>query len=91
MSYQVYPGQSSTFTSPLLYSSISCITFDYKIHGNKTGCINVNLIGQNGKKMLLWRQSGYHGNVWNKGQIPIRQEYPFKVNYTRLSYIVTVH
>jgi len=78
-SLPVYHGKSSKFTTPLLHSTVSCISFSYRIDGNNTGRINVNIFDTDDTKSLLWRQFGNHGNGWHEENIPISRTHPFKV------------
>ncbi|XP_031573116.1 uncharacterized protein LOC116307107 isoform X2 [Actinia tenebrosa] len=75
-------GQSSMFTSPLLHSTYSCVSFTFLLSGNKhVGRLNINLIDSQGNKRLLWRRGGNHGKMWMEANVPVKQAKPFKIEF----------
>ena len=73
-------GDKARLKSRLTVVTRNCLTFWYHMHGETTGRLNVYLRSHsNGAEALIWRLAGSHGNVWKKGEIPIREIYAYQV------------
>lgn len=72
--------ETARLESRLTVPARNCFTFWYYIHGNTTGRLNVYTRSQsNNVEILMWRLAGSQGNVWRKGQIPIKEIYAYQV------------
>ena len=75
-------GDKARLESRLTVTTRNCLTFWYQMYGETTGRLNVYLRSHgNGAETLIWRLAGSHGNVWKKGEIPIRETYAYQVKY----------
>lgn len=75
-------GNKARLESRLTVTTRNCLTFWYYMHGETTGRLNVYLRSHSSDaETLIWRLAGSHGNVWNKGEIPIREIHAYQVKY----------
>lgn len=75
-------GDKARLESRLTVTTRNCLTFWYHMHRETTGRLNVYLRSHsNDAETLIWRLAGSHGNVWKKGEIPIREIYAYQVKY----------
>ncbi|XP_048577863.1 uncharacterized protein LOC5514077 isoform X2 [Nematostella vectensis] len=62
----------------------TCLSFVYQLKGVYPGHLNVYSSGFKGQETLLWRLAGNRGDGWNRGQVPVKKDIPFRVIFEGL-------
>ncbi len=73
-------GTTAVLLSDIIVSGQTkhCMEFYYHMYGHDVGSLNVYVRNQERNKILIWSQSGNHGNKWRRGFIHI-QETTFQI------------
>ena len=78
VSFGLHSGMNTTLGTPLIQDTNICLEFWYNL---PTSSSNLQvMIYQSKNYTTIWSGQGPKGNIWNKLQLSIQSEHPFKVS-----------
>jgi len=78
ISFGLHSGMKTTLATPLIQDTHICFEFWYNLP-TSTSNLQVNLY-QSKNFTTIWTAKGPKGNIWNKLQLSIQNDHPFKVS-----------
>ena len=79
VSFGLHSGMKTTLATPLIQYTNICLEFWYNLPTSSSN-LQVSLY-QSKNLTTIWTAKGPKGNIWNKLQLSIQSEHPFKVSF----------